>query len=136
MSTVLKDEIDFKIIFSRHSLSGIRGMSTKISIEKFIRRKRRSRHSLSGIRGMSTDLYKVAQEISGGHVAIPCRELGGCQLNKHSLYLYSPRKTVAIPCRELGGCQRFKRLSKDYDTGVRRHSLSGIRGMSTILSKN
>ena len=38
-------------------------------------------------------------------VAIPCRELGGCQLNVLENTTDLSVIKVAIPCRELGGCQ-------------------------------
>ena len=87
----------------RHSLSGIRGMSTSPELNFFYFFQ--SRHSLSGIRGMSTELMIIANDGQKQIVAIPCRELGGCQ---HSCSkTENSYKGVAIPCRELGGCQHF-----------------------------
>ena len=77
---------------------------------------------------MSTGLY-LYKKVFVRTVAIPCRELGGCQLIS-SIFISISHNLVAIPCRELGGCQRGEINSFSLLIQESRHSLSGIRGMS------
>ena len=111
-------------------------MSTIVvdSIAAFVPQAEIGRHSLSGIRGVSTNSNLLVMWFIHHLllVAIPCRELGGCQpqfaypnsierKGRHSLSGIRGVSTEYIFDR--------KKLKDEYSKC--RHSLSGIRGVST-----